>query len=582
MATESCGSLTFSGYRFYNGGWSSPTYNTSFSASYSKTNSYVTVDKITLPSFTNAKFVAPYTLNLSIPVISNHSSNTIYVYLCSADPGSTSIYATTPKPTQAPSSYIGSGSKTVTYNNSSSHATSITVTCDSTDLSSGGTYYLWIQSTNLTQIHYGSKPSGTLTGTLATFAVKYNANGHGTAPSSQTKTYGTALTLRSFISNATGTGYKVTFNANNGSSTPSAVTSTLTYKQTYWNTNSSGTGTNYGSGGSYTSNAAATLYAIWSTTNGAVTLASAITRANAAATGYKVTFNANGGTCTTSDLTAARTTKYTFGGWNTNSSGTGTNYSAGASYTPTAAITLYAKWSSSTTTTAITLPTPTRTGYTFAGWYTAASGGTLAGAAGASYKPSSAITLYAQWTINSYQYTLGSDTGVDTTGSTASGKKNYGTTITLKASTSAGYTWSKWSSSNTSLVADKTTANTTFTMPAGAVTMTPVANPNTYYIAYNGNGHTGGSMSQTTCTYDVAKALTTNSYVRLGYEFTGWNTKADGTGISYGNGQSVSKLTTTAGGTVTLYAQWEPLSQMFIWHNGKWYRALKYVYNTTS
>jgi uncharacterized repeat protein (TIGR02543 family) len=40
-------------------------------------------------------------------------------------------------------------------------------------------------------------------------------------------------------------------------------------------------------------------------------------------------------------------TGYTFGGWNTNANGTGTNYSAGVSYTPTGDITLYAKWNSS-------------------------------------------------------------------------------------------------------------------------------------------------------------------------------------------------------------------------------------------
>jgi len=35
---------------------------------------------------------------------------------------------------------------------------------------------------------------------------------------------------------------------------------------------------------------------------------------------------------------------YKFDGWNTNSEGTGTNYSAGSSYTPAGNITLYAKW----------------------------------------------------------------------------------------------------------------------------------------------------------------------------------------------------------------------------------------------
>ena len=57
----------------------------------------------------------------------------------------------------------------------------------------------------------------------------------------------------------------------------------------------------------------------------------------------------------------------------------------------------------------ITLPTPnTRTGYTFKGWYTAATDGTLAGAAGDRYKPTANITLYAQWlkdySASSYYY----------------------------------------------------------------------------------------------------------------------------------------------------------------------------------
>ena len=54
----------------------------------------------------------------------------------------------------------------------------------------------------------------------------------------------------------------------------------------------------------------------------------------------------------------------------------------------------------------ITLPTPTRTGYTFKGWYTAASGGENKGGAGAAYTPTANTTLYAQWTINQYNIDL--------------------------------------------------------------------------------------------------------------------------------------------------------------------------------
>ena len=79
----------------------------------------------------------------------------------------------------------------------------------------------------------------TFTRTKATYTVSYNANGGSGAPSAQTKTSGTNLTLSS--TKPTRTGY--TFNG--------------------WNTNSSGTGTNYASGGTYSSDAAVTLYAKW-------------------------------------------------------------------------------------------------------------------------------------------------------------------------------------------------------------------------------------------------------------------------------------------------------------------------------
>lgn len=80
--------------------------------------------------------------------------------------------------------------------------------------------------------------------------------------------------------------------------------------------------------------------------------------------------------------------------------------------------------------------------------------------------------------------------------------------------------------------------------------------PNTYTIKYNGNGNTGGSTTSSLHTYDVAKALTTNGFTKIGYSFTGWNTEADGTGTAYTNQQSVKNLTSTNGATINLYAQW--------------------------
>ena len=117
-------------------------------------------------------------------------------------------------------------------------------------------------------------------------------------------------------------------------------------------------------------------------------------RANASAGSYTVTLNANGGSVSTDKLTAARTTSYTFKNWNTAANGGGTSYNPGASYTANAAATLYAQWNSSTTTAAVTLPTPTRTGYSFKGWATSASA--TDGSTG-NYTPTGNVTLYAIW-----------------------------------------------------------------------------------------------------------------------------------------------------------------------------------------
>lgn len=58
---------------------------------------------------------------------------------------------------------------------------------------------------------------------------------------------------------------------------------------------------------------------------------------------------------------------------------------------------LKARWSTYDT---VELSTPTRDGYTFLGWYTAADDGTKVGDGGASYTPTGDITLYAHWINN--------------------------------------------------------------------------------------------------------------------------------------------------------------------------------------
>jgi uncharacterized repeat protein (TIGR02543 family) len=90
---------------------------------------------------------------------------------------------------------------------------------------------------------------------------------------------------------------------------------------------------------------------------------------------------------------------------------------------------------------------------------------------------------------------------------------------------------------------------------------------NSYTVAYNGNGSTGGSTASSSHTYDVSKVLTANGFTRTGYTFAGWATTAGGT-AAYSDGQSVVSLSSTQSATVTLYAKWIPITYALTVNNG--------------
>ena len=144
-------------------------------------------------------------------------------------------------------------------------------------------------------------------------------------------------------------GYAVTFNANDGTPAPAQQIVLLGGKATQ---TPAMTRTGYTFGGWYKESALinewdfdvntvsgnTTLYARWYS---AVTFG-----ANNATGGTAPSLvGVNAGSSTTLPGQGTLTKSgYFFGGWNTNSACTGTNYSAGASYTPIGNITLYAKW----------------------------------------------------------------------------------------------------------------------------------------------------------------------------------------------------------------------------------------------
>lgn len=83
--------------------------------------------------------------------------------------------------------------------------------------------------------------------------------------------------------------------------------------------------------------------------------------------------------------------------------------------------------------------------------------------------------------------------------------------------------------------------------------------------------------------------LTKNAFTRIGYEFVEWNTKPDGSGISYQDGQEILNLTSEnreegvkGKGVVTLYAQWRPSkSTLQINANGGTYNGKSYITSVT-
>ena len=168
----------------------------------------------------------------------------------------------------------------------------------------------------------------------------------------------------------------------------------------------------------------------------------------------------SGSTFTTPANTYSRT-GYTFAGWSDGSA----TYAAAATYpssgTVASNVTLTAQWtantltvttdeqggtaidSASTTTGAsMSLPgTPTRTGYTFAGWFVATSGGSAITFPYA-HGQTADFTLYAQWTANTLTVTYNSQSGSSiTAGSTSTGGS---IAVSPGTPTRTGYTFAGW------------------------------------------------------------------------------------------------------------------------------------------
>ena len=359
------------------------------------------------------------------------------------------------------------------------------------------------------------------------------------------------------------------------------------YKLTGWNTSADGTGKHFALGQTVTANQVVAL-----DSTGGLVLYAEWTK-DATAQSYTISWDANGGTGSMNAFVveAGKSTNvpsnpfvragYDFTGWNTSPDGNGVPYTAGSTITPTGNMTLYAQWKETTVYYTITTNanggkgTPadaitaqrdatviapantfTRSGYDFDGWNTIANG------SGAVINPGSTLTatadtvLYAQWVkkpdVQQYAVKFNGNGGTGTVNA-ITGDEN--TTVKLPANgfTRDGYEFLGWGTSYEDSGnylqpgADyKLTADTTLYAQWKLTTPEDVK----YMVNFDGNGGTGTLDSSEGTKSDGIK-IPASTFVKDGYTFKEWNTKADGTGTAYNAGDTFHPSENS-----TLYARW--------------------------
>lgn len=166
-----------------------------------------------------------------------------------------------------------------------------------------------------------------------------------------------------------------------------------------------------------------------------------------------------------------------------------------------------------------TLPTPTRTGFTFNGWYTAVSGGEKITET-STLSSVSDITLYAHWTVNSYKVSWSTGTGYTitvkrtsspnagvATGTLSSGEiVYYGDILSITYTAATGYS-----------LATKGTSSVTVTGNVTSSTIYATANANkyTYNIVYKSSN--GTNLGSSTAEGYYGQTYTISAPAKTGY-----------------------------------------------------------------
>lgn len=199
---------------------------------------------------------------------------------------------------------------------------------------------------------------------------------------------------------------------------------------------------------------------------------------------------------------------------------------------------------------------PTRTGYTFDGWYANTAGtGTKTEANGAINNVTSNLTFYAKWVANpTITYNLNSGTATGITNTSVAPGGNH--TVTSVTPTRTGYKFTGWLSSQDNQVKQggasisNITSNLTLTAQWSQL-LTYVYNANKPSGALSSTNPSGVPTTGGTVASGESFNLVTGTPTLTGYTFAGWNTAANGTGTSVAAGGSTSITAAT-----TFYAQW--------------------------
>ena len=200
------------------------------------------------------------------------------------------------------------------------------------------------------------------------------------------------------------------------------------------------------------------------------------------------------------------------------------------------------------------LPTATRRGYAFAGWFTDREKGEKVSA---TTVVTTDVTYYAQWTANEYEI------GFDPRGGSGEMDPQPMTWDEEEALYSnlffrVGYTFLGWTDDKAELdevqYCDGVVVSNLTDVADGQFPLYAVWEANHYYVAFDANGGEG-EMERQEFTYDQPQALTKNGFVNEDYYFAGWATN-ESDEVVYKNGAEVKNLAADEGAEVTLYAVW--------------------------